>query len=84
MPKTLQIENKTLTLMKQNHADMTIQYIIIAAILAIAIGYSAYKIYETISNRNNPCGGCKGCSMGQEQAESGDLNKKRGTCEHKM
>ena len=50
---------------------MTAQYIIIAAIIAIAIGYAAYKIYEAISNADNPCGGCKGCSMGQQQPENG-------------
>ena len=63
---------------------MTVQYIIIAAIIAIAIGYSAYKIYETITNANNPCGGCKGCSMGEQQPENDQPAKKKPTCDHKM
>ena len=63
---------------------MTVQYIIIAAIIATAIGYVAYKIYETISNTNSPCGGCKGCSMGQQQPENNLLDKKKPTCDHKM
>jgi hypothetical protein len=63
---------------------MTVQYIIIAAIIAIAIGYAAYKIYETVSNANNPCGGCKGCSMGQRQPENGLSDEKKPTCDHKM
>ena len=67
-----------------NDADMTVQYIIIAAIIAIAIGYAAYKIYEAISNADNPCGGCKGCSMGQQQPENGLPDEKKPTCDHKM
>ena len=63
---------------------MTVQYIITAAIIATAIGYAAYKIYETVSNANNPCGGCKGCSMGQQQPENNLLDKKKPTCDHKM
>lgn len=63
---------------------MSVQYIIIAAIIAIAIGYAAYKIYETVSNTNNPCGGCKGCSMGQQQPENNLPAKKKPTCDHKM
>jgi hypothetical protein len=63
---------------------MTAQYIIIAAIIAIAIGYAAYKIYEAISNADNPCGGCKGCSMGQQQPENGLPDEKKPTCDHKM
>ena len=63
---------------------MTVQYIIIAAIIAIAFGYAAYKIYETVSNANNPCGGCKGCSIGQQQPENGLPDEKKPTCDHKM
>ena len=63
---------------------MTAQYIIIAAIIAIAIGYAAYKIYEAISNADNPCGGCKGCSMGQQQPENGLPDEKKPTRDHKM
>ena len=63
---------------------MTAQYIIIAAIIAIAIGYAAYKIYETVSNANNPCGGCKGCSMGEQEHENDQPDKKKPTCDHKM
>ena len=63
---------------------MTVQYIVIAAIIAIAIGYAAYKIYETVSNANNPCGGCKGCSMGQQQPENGLPDEKKPNCDHKM
>ena len=63
---------------------MTIQYIIITIIIATAIGYAAYKIYETVSNANNPCGGCKGCSMGQQQPENGLPDEKKPTCDHKM
>jgi len=63
---------------------MTVQYIIIAAIIAIAIGYAAYKIYETISNANSPCGGCKGCSMGEQQPENDLPDKKKPACDHKM
>lgn len=63
---------------------MTVQYIIIAAIIATAIGYAAYKIYETISNTNSPCRGCKGCSMGQQQPENGLPDEKKPTCDHKM
>ena len=63
---------------------MTVQYIVIAAIIAIAIGYAAYKIYEAISNADNPCGGCKGCSMGQQQPENGLPDEKKPTCDHKM
>lgn len=63
---------------------MTVQNIIIAAIIAIAIGYAAYKIYETVSNANNPCGGCKGCSMGEQQPENGLPDEKKPTCDHKM
>ena len=63
---------------------MTVQYIIIAAIIATAIGYAAYKIYETVSNANNPCGGCKGWSMGQQQPENGLPDEKKPTCDHKM
>ena len=63
---------------------MTVQYIIIAAIIATAIGYAADKIYETISNTNSPCGGCKGCSMNQQQADNEPSDKKKPTCDHKM
>lgn len=63
---------------------MTVQYIITAAIIATAIGYAAYKIYETVCNANSPCGGCKGCSMGQQQPENGLPDEKKPTCDHKM
>jgi len=63
---------------------MTIQYIIITIIIAIAISYGAYKIYETVSHSNHPCGGCKGCSMNQQQADNEPSDKKKPTCDHKM
>ena len=63
---------------------MIVQYIIIDDIIATAIGYAAYKIYETISNANSPCGGCKGCSMGEQQPENDLPDKKKPTCDHKM
>ena len=63
---------------------MTIQYIIITIIIAIAISYVAYKIYETVSHSNSPCGGCKGCSMNQQQADNEPSDKKKPTCDHKI
>ena len=63
---------------------MTIQYIIITIIIAIAISYVAYKIYNTVTDSNNPCGGCKGCSMNQQQADNEPSDKKKPTCDHKM
>ena len=63
---------------------MTIQYIIITIIIAIAISYVAYKIYGTVTDSNNPCGGCKGCSMNQQLPENDLPDKKKPTCDHKM
>ena len=63
---------------------MTIQYIIITIIIAIAISYVAYKIYGTVTDSNNPCGGCKGCSMNQQLPENDLPDKKKPTCNHKM
>lgn len=63
---------------------MTTQYIIVAAIIAIAVGYVAYKIYETFSNTNSPCGGCKGCSMNPQQQKNEPISNKKPSCNHKM
>ena len=52
---------------------MTIQYIIITIIIAIAISYVAYKIYETVTD-----------SMNQQQADNEPSDKKKPTCDHKM
>lgn len=63
---------------------MTTQYIIVAAIIAIAVGYVAYKIYETFSNTNSSCGGCKGCSMNPQQQKNGPISNKKPSCNHKL
>ena len=63
---------------------MTTQYIIVAAIIAIAVGYVAYKIYETFSNTNSSCGGCKGCSMNPQQQKNEPISNKKPSCSHKM
>ena len=63
---------------------MTTQYIIVAAIIAIAVGYVAYKIYETFSNTNSSCGGSKGCSMNPQQQKNEPISNKKPSCSHKM
>ncbi len=39
------------------------QYIIVGIILIIAISYACYSIWQSLSQRNNPCRECKGCAL---------------------
>ncbi|MBR5350644.1 MAG: FeoB-associated Cys-rich membrane protein [Prevotella sp.] len=42
---------------------MSIQYLIIIIVLAMAIGYAAWRIYLAIRHANDPCYGCAGCAL---------------------
>ena len=42
---------------------MNIQYLIVTVILAIAVGYAAWRIYRALRMANDPCYGCEGCEL---------------------
>ena len=42
---------------------MNIQYLIVTVILAIAVGYAAWRIYRVFRMANDPCYGCEGCEL---------------------
>lgn len=56
---------------------MTIQYIVIGVVLIAALGYAAYRIYDTVRRANDPCYGCSGCALHDQ------LMKKRADCKKK-
>ncbi len=39
------------------------QYIGVGIIVIAAISYACYTIWQSLSQRNNPCRGCKGCAL---------------------
>lgn len=45
---------------------MSWQYVVVGVIVFVAIAYAVYVIWEGLSQRNNPCRGCKGCSLQQQ------------------
>jgi len=53
-----------------------LQNILVAAVVAGAIGYAVWLTYKSLRNRHrttfdpsNPCAGCEGCSLKQEIRE---------------
>ena len=42
---------------------MNVQYIILGAILVLAVAYAAWRIYRAIRHANDPCYGCEGCAL---------------------
>ena len=42
---------------------MDIQYIIVAALLALAVMYAAWRIYRALQAAGDPCYGCEGCQL---------------------
>lgn len=43
--------------------EMNIQYIIVAVMLALAVGYAAWRIYRALRAAGDPCYGCEGCQL---------------------
>ena len=39
------------------------QTIITSVILALAVGYAAYRVRIAFKSANDPCYGCKGCTL---------------------
>ncbi|MBO5627078.1 MAG: FeoB-associated Cys-rich membrane protein [Prevotella sp.] len=42
---------------------MNMQYVIVAALLALAVGYAAWRIYRALRAAGDPCYGCEGCLL---------------------
>jgi hypothetical protein len=62
---------------------MTIQYIIIAIILALAIAYAAYRIYISAKRAGDPCYGCSGCAIHEQMLKKRGKGKKKPVCFNK-
>lgn len=59
---------------------MNIQYLIVTVILAIAVGYGAWRIYRALRMANDPCYGCEGCELKELRKTALRKNK---PCEEK-
>lgn len=59
---------------------MNIQYLIVTVILAIAVGYAAWRIYRAFRMANDPCYGCEGCELKELRKTALHKNK---PCEEK-
>ena len=59
---------------------MNIQYLIVTVILAIAVGYAAWRIYRALRTANDPCYGCEGCELKELRKTALHKNK---PCEEK-
>lgn len=42
---------------------MNMQYVIVAVMLALAVGYVAWRIYRALRAAGDPCYGCEGCQL---------------------
>lgn len=62
---------------------MTIQYIIIGIITALAIAYAAYRIYKNIMVGNDPCYGCEGCAIHEQMLKKRGKGNKKPACFNK-
>lgn len=58
--------------------SVILQYIIVSAIVATALGYTFYKVYSRFNKKSGPsttecspnaCEGCDGCALKQELRE---------------
>ena len=49
--------------MWNENSMMNVQYIILGAVLVLAVTYAGWRIYRTLSHANDPCCGCEGCAM---------------------
>ncbi|MBQ8656345.1 MAG: FeoB-associated Cys-rich membrane protein [Prevotella sp.] len=58
------------------------QYLITAVILLMAFGYAAWRIYKSLHSSGNPCDGCAGCALKQQQLKARQT-KKRPPCYNK-
>ena len=61
------------------------QQIVVYFILACAIGYAAWWVYQRLQNTNDPCEGCDGCQLKElkERAKQCKKQKKNGCCAKK-
>jgi len=55
---------------------MVWQYVIIAAVLIIAVGYAAWRVFQALRHAGDPCYGCQGCQLQQLRRQA----RKRGKC----
>lgn len=58
-------------------ADMNIQYIIVAAVIIVAVGYAAWRTWRLLSHADDPCCNC-GCCDGKRPPKSGECPKYSG------
>ncbi len=59
----------------------TIQTILTLLLVALAVGYAAYRIYLTVKEAGNPCHGCSGCELGKA-LKGKHINRAKGNCTH--
>ncbi|MCR5078274.1 MAG: FeoB-associated Cys-rich membrane protein [Prevotella sp.] len=57
------------------------QYIVLAVVLAAAIGYVGYRLWRTIQSAGDPCHGCSGCAIHDQLKKQQQLKgRKRPVC----
>ena len=44
-------------------STMNVQYIILGAVLVLAVTYAGWRIYRALRHANDPCYGCEGCAL---------------------
>ena len=60
-----------------------IQHLIIFIVLALSLCYAGYRIYIALKSANNPCYGCKGCSIRKELEKNRKSPAKKSRCDIK-
>ena len=56
------------------------QIYVVIVILAAAVGYGAYRVFQTFRHRDNLCEGCSGCDLKRQIC---DKKREKACCCHK-
>ena len=56
---------------------MSVEKIIVFAVLVVAVGYAAWRIYNALRRPEDPCSGCNGCQLKELKQRNHAMCKKK-------
>ena len=59
-----------------------VQQTLVFLIIALSIGYIAYRINKTMREAKSGCYGCKGCALREQMMKNGKHNRHKGGVEN--
>jgi len=62
---------------------MAVQALVVALILALSVGYAAYRVWQALRSASDPCYGCEGCALKESLKASAHEKKGKAPCNGK-